>query len=151
VRSRWDGGWECVRQTWCARDASWGWSAWVVVMGRLHISQKVSACESGVVCSGSVGASGSSAGAGNVASVVGGADCVVRGGGDKSLDVGVLGDVVDFDCFITMDRYVSAMLAPEVAEEAGVVVVSRSEERTNLTRLRRMPEVKGRWCSGGRT
>lgn len=24
VRSRCDGGWECVRQTWCAREDSWG-------------------------------------------------------------------------------------------------------------------------------
>jgi hypothetical protein len=85
-----------------------------------------------------------------VASVVGGADCVVRGGGDCSLGVGVLGDVFGVDCFITIERYVSAMFAPEVVEEAGVVVVSRSEERTNFTRLRRTPEVNGRCCSGGR-
>lgn len=122
MRSRCEGGWECGRQTWWASVAEW--RLWV---GRLHISQ--SSCGCGCGCDGFDS---------------GGAECVRSGDG---LWVGVLGVVFGF---ITIERYLSAMLAPEVEVEVGGVVVSRSEERTKGTRLRRMPEVKGRCCSGGR-
>jgi len=76
--------------------------------------------------------------------VSGGAECVRVGAGEAC--VGVLGVVF---VFITIERYLSAMLAPDEVDGVGAVV-SRSEARTNGTRLRRMPEVNGRWCSGGR-
>lgn len=126
MRSRWDGGCECVRQTWCAIEDSWGCELELEleldVRGRLHISQSDG--------SGWVGCGGAELGR------VGARVCV-----------GVLGVVFAF-C-ITIERYLSAMLVPEL-DGGGAVVVSRSEERTNCTRLRRMPEVNGRWCSGGR-
>lgn len=80
---------------------------------------------------------------------VGGADWVRIGGDSGARWVGVVGDVLGADWLITIERYLSAMLVPE-EEGFGAVVVSRLEERTNSTRLRRTPELKGRCCSGGR-
>jgi hypothetical protein len=58
----------------------------------------------------------------------------------------------------TIERYLSAGLKPEVVDGVVVVVVvvevvvfsSCSEERTNCTRLRRIPAPKMRWSSRGR-
>ena len=74
----------------------------------------------------------------------------MRIGGEGARWVGVLGDVLVVVWPITIERYLSAMLVPEEEGVGVVVVVSRSEERTNCTRFRRMPELKGRCCSGGR-
>lgn len=74
----------------------------------------------------------------------------MRIGGEGARWVGVLGDVLAAGWLITIERYLSAMLVPEEEEGVGAGVVSRSEERTNCTRFRRMPELKGRCCSGGR-
>jgi hypothetical protein len=83
-------------------------------------------------------------------SEAGGAECVRIGGDDGASWIGVFGDVLGAGWLITIERYLSAILVPEDEEGVGAVVVSRSEERTNCTRLRRMPELKGRCCSGGR-
>lgn len=48
-----------------------------------------------------------------------------------------------------MERYAFATFRPEDADVDGVEVF-KSEERTNGTGFRRMPDVKGRWVSGGR-
>lgn len=124
-----------MRQTWCASEASCGFSG-LAPRGSLHTSQTSGAD----TCSGAGVGSG-----GGVALAVGGAECVPRVGGDGT--VGVLGDVLGA-CFITMERYVSAMLLPDV--DGALDVVSRSEDRTNGTGLRRTPEVNGRRVSGGR-
>lgn len=127
VRSRCDGGCECVRQTWWASEASCGRSIVVVELsvdlseesGKLHISQcpldfvEVGAVVGGDVCE------------------VGGAECVSRG--DGSCSAGVLGDVLSLlFCFKTIDRYALAMLGPAGVEDGRVVVFnSCSEDRTN--------------------
>lgn len=111
-------------------------------MGTLHNLQ-ISGVDTGSgTDAGSKTAAGSEVG---LAPAVGGADCVLRSDGKVSF--GVLGDVLGAG-FITSERYVSAMLLPRVDE--GWVVESRSVDRTNATGLRRMPEVNGRACSGGR-
>lgn len=151
-----------MRQTWCARDASWGCieaevdvelsaSSDVFNKGRLHISQWFgSSLEVGGMRSGSDDAA------------VGGAECVL-GGMDSSLNfdvdvdvevicIGVDGDVLDFFCFLsTIDRYVSAtfVFVPPFASEVEVVVFS-SPERTKGTRFLLMPAPKTRWSSSGR-
>lgn len=103
-----------------------------VPRGNLHTSQS-SGAGSGI---------GSESG---VACAVAGAEFIARVG--EFARAGVLGEVLGA-CFITIERYVSAMLRPEDVD--GVEVVSRLEERTNGTGLRRIPEVNGRWVSGGR-
>lgn len=79
----------------------------------------------------------------------GGAECDVRGGGDAARSVGVFDDVFGlFGCFSTIERYVSAMLGPEGVVDDGlagaVVFSSCSDDRTNGTRLRRIPAPKTR-------
>lgn len=90
-------------QTWWAREASWGRDVEYSVfssdpgsgdMGRLHISQ----WSLDWVCG--VGAGGG----GEMASDVGGAECVVRSGADASLSVGVLGDVLVAGFLSTIER-----------------------------------------------
>lgn len=55
-----------------------------------------------------------------------------------------------------MERYLFAMFVPEgvegavAAEDVVVVLSSGSEDRTNGTRLRRIPAPKTRWSSNGR-
>lgn len=55
----------------------------------------------------------------------------MRIGGDNVGWVGVLGDVLGTGCFITIERYFSAMLVAEEEDGVATVVVSKSEERTN--------------------
>lgn len=84
MRSRWDGGCECSKQTWCAREASCGVSG-LVPSGNLHTVQS----------------SGTSGFGGGVASADAGADCIARVGGDGH--VGVFGDVFGA-VFMTIER-----------------------------------------------
>lgn len=93
-------------------------------------------------------------GGGAMASDVGGAECVVLVGGDIDRDLGVFADVLgSVDPLRTIERYVSAILGPGLADDGLVCVVvfsSCSDERTNGTRLRRIPAPKTRWSSSGR-
>ena len=145
LRSRWDGGWECVRQTWWAREASWGRleevdvvesELWASESGRLQTSQwRVVGGLEGTAASGD-----------------GGAECVRGAEGASSL-VGALEGAVFLD-LRTIERYASATLVPLDGVEDGragpVVLSSCSEDRTKGTRLRRMPAPKTRWSSSGR-
>lgn len=79
----------------------------------------------------------------------GGAECASRGDGSCVCSAGVFGDdgvVLVVPCFLrTIERYASAILGPEGVEDDRVAVVvfnSCSEERTNWTRLRRIPAPK---------
>ena len=121
-----------MRQSWCARDASWGRAdessgfgfASAVPgfeIGMLHTSQRGGSWRTEV--------------------------------GDEGADWVSLG-VSFFSSFgRTIERYLFAMLFPDgvegaVAEEV-VVLSSCSEDRTKGTRFLRIPAPKTRWSSSG--
>lgn len=148
MRSRWEGGWECARQSWCAREASCLFRK--VRSGSMLVSELFvgvgAGAGSGKLQISQTGLRSCSRSRSRSAAAVAGFSAV-EGSDFPSPPFGS-----------TIERYLSAILGPgPVPGPVDVVLVlvlvvlsSCCDERTNGTRLRRIPAPKTRWSSRGR-